>query len=542
MPLTFVSRLCRAFLPSLAALGLIATARATEPDSRMSRLASVVQPDVEITRIETLVAGTFIPPDGSPSLGELPAFCRVAAILRPAPTSEIHLELWLPTATWNGQFLGTGTGGGAGVVAYRTLARGIQRGFATVNTDLGTAPRADAAFDKPSRWQDFGGRATHLAAVVGKALTTAFYGAAPRRSYFFGASTGGQQALREAQAHPEDYDGIMAGMPANNRTHLHAAFVWNWRAFNDRPGSALSAEDVARLTAAIVASVGGRDGGAPGDAFLTDPRVARLDPKTLQVGEPKGFLRPAQVAALTAVYAGVTNPRTGERIYTSLPLGSEASPAGLLFQQDPTSMPNAHFYPFRWALGSDFDPKHFDFDHDMDRVDERLAGWLNANATDLSAFARRGGRLLMFSGTADPLVPFQDALDYYERVVASTGGLEATQAFFRYFVVPGMAHGANGPGIHELGQSLGRDIPADADHDILCTLQRWVEDGVAPDRLIATSFRDAKPAAGVKFRRPVYPYPLFPHYRGGDPARPESYEAVAHPRGSGVAPARRYLD
>jgi feruloyl esterase len=150
----------------------------------------------------------------------------------------------------------------------------------------------------------------------------------------------------------------------------------------------------------------------------------------------------------------------------------------------------------------------------------------------------------MYTGTADTSVPYQDTLNYYERVISREGGLARTEEFCRYFLVPGMRHGSGGAGLGEFGQVLARfDTPADPDHDIVAALVRWVEDGVAPDRLVATAFKEwDHPEKGIRLQRPIYPYPLFPQYVGGNPASPDSFRPAPHARGGVPVPAKRYLN
>ncbi|MDR1525195.1 MAG: tannase/feruloyl esterase family alpha/beta hydrolase, partial [Tannerella sp.] len=143
-----------------------------------------------------------------------------------------------------------------------------------------------------------------------------------------------------------------------------------------------------------------------------------------------------------------------------------------------------------------------------------------------------------YTGTADPLVPFQDAVHYYERVVEKQGGMEKTQTFFRYFLVPGMFHCGGGPGPCALGQWIS-NLSDDSDYSLFAALVKWVEEASAPERIIATAYKED---GEVRFRRPVYPYPLFPHYiEGKNPDLPESYRGVAHERGKVAVPAGKYL-
>ncbi|MNO25170.1 Tannase and feruloyl esterase [compost metagenome] len=488
-----------------------------------------------ITKVQLVPAGGFTLPDGG-IITDLPAFCRVAVKLKPTPQSDIHAEVWLPQENWNGRFLGTGSGGGAGFINYASLAFGLRRGYAAANTDMGTSPHANFAIGQPERWADFGYRATHEMTVAAKALIQFYYKRSARYSYFIGCSTGGQQALMEAQRYPSDYNGIIAGAPANNRTHLHTGFLWNYLATNQMADSAiLPKEKIDLLTNTVIGQYRGQDGGAPGDNFLTDPRRCNFDPDSIL------SLTDAQKSALKRIYAGPTNPRTGERIYTPLPYGSENVSGGLELQQNSEQLPTSLLYLFKWVFGADFDFTKFDFDRDLDTLDERLAPILNANNPDLSAMKTLGGKILMYTGTSDPLVPYQDALHYYERVIQAQGGLAQTQDFFRFFLVPGMGHCGGGPGLNDIGLGGAQSVPQDSGHDILSASVEWVEHGKAPEKIIATAFKDSFAPNGISFQRPIYPYPKLPEYVGGDPNVPSSYQGVEHERGRVLKPAERYL-
>ena len=188
-------------------------------------------------------------------------------------------------------------------------------------------------------------------------------------------------------------------------------------------------------------------------------------------------------------------------------------------------------------FGKDFDYTKFDFDRDLRRVDSLLGPVLNANSPDLRRLKSRGGKILLYAGTADQLVPAPDAITYYERVVKAQGGLRQTQDFCRFFLVPGMEHCGGGPGPNDFGQSLAPNPAPTSRNDVLTALVEWVEHQQAPEQLLVT----APARGGAARQRPVFPYPKFPEYNGGDPARPTSYRGVAHPRGGVPVPAKSYL-
>jgi feruloyl esterase len=331
-----------------------------------------------------------------------------------------------------------------------------------------------------------------------------------------------------AQRYPEDYDGILCGAPANNRTHLHAMLLWNYQAFNAKPGMYLTPQQADAITEAVLKKNAGKDGGHPDDKFLTDPRLATFDPDELN------FLTKDQKEAMKKVYAGPVNPSTGEPIHSPITLGSEyIRVIGLLDQQDSLNQLGL-LYPFRWVFGFDFDPMKFDFDKDMTYLDSLLAPVLNATDPNLKLFKATGGKMLMYAGASDPLIPFEDAIQYYDRVIDTMGGLTNVQDFYRCFVVPGLWHNNGGPGPCNIGQRIS-DLSTPSESNVFTALIHWVENGIAPEQLVGATW-------DAPLRMPVYLYPKFPHLINGQkPGVPESYEGVIHERGKVTIPATRYL-
>jgi feruloyl esterase len=522
-------------------------ASAAEPiDQACAALARTALPAAKVKFAAVVGAGRFTPAGGgldadlAARVATLPAFCRVEVSAAPAPDSTIGIEVWLPLDRWNGRFLGTGNGGGAGAIAYNMgMIEGLKRGFAVANTDLGTAPDITLLEDHPERWNDFGHRATHEMTRVGQALTRGFYQVDSFRSYFEGCSTGGQQALVTAQRYPHDYDGILAGAPGNNRTHSSSYFLWNYQAANATPQSKMVPAQWSMVTRAVLAACAGKDGGAPGDQFLTDPRSCQFDPASLQChagGAAEQCLTPPQIAAVRRMYAGPVNPRTGERVYPGMPPGSEALPLGPARFSEPTIL--SRLFVMRWGMGKDFSAATFDFDRDLDRIDARLSSALNANNSDLNDFALRGGKLMIYSGLADAGVPFADVVQYYDRVLESSRAADGDN-FARLFLVPGMGHCVGGPGVTDIGQPFSPVVPADHDGDALMRLVAWTEGGKAPDQLVAR--KPALDGASAQ-ERLVCAYPALPQYSGGDPSKRGSFICTARARGTAQQPARRYLN
>lgn len=458
----------------------------------------------------------------------LPAHCEVKVELRPVEQSRILVEVWLPIQNWNGDFLGTGNGGSAGNIVALELANGLRRGYATANTDMGTEPDIDKLIGCPERWKDFGYRATHLMTVVGKQITEAFYGEAIGTSLFIGGSTGGQQALSEAQRYPEDYNGILAIAPAYYRTHLHYGFIWNWMALHKCADTGFAQEAAQLVTDHLLKKYGNQGCCLPGDRFFTCPQFIDLDSAVFDDCEG---LTEGQKEALKMLSQAPKNPVTGEKIYPAVYTpGSEAVDLGLVTQSNLQQFEKDFLYLFRWLAGKDYDFTTFDFNKDVAYFDHVLGDILNATSVDLSQFRELGGKLLMLHGMADPIIPYTDSQQYYEQVVHTDGGIEKTRAYFRYFQIPGLGHIAGGPGVQDITSHGFQATPQDTDHDSLVALSKWVKTGKAPERLLAVAFKDGNILNGIlydhfEYERPCFAYPYDAEFVGTDPNNPNHYAA-----------------
>src|SRR5882757_11510406 len=260
----------------------------------------------------------------------------------------------------------------------------------------------------------------------------------------------------EAQRLPYDYDGILAGAPAFNRTHIHTVSVAQYRATHATLASYIPATKFDVINQAVLAQCRGQDGGAKTDPFLTDPRDCKFDPATLAC--PAGLdgpncLNADQVAAMKVYYAGSTNLATGALIAPGNARGSETSnPSALGFALNESSNEPTFDSLFKWVFGLTWQWQTFDFNNDMAKVDQVLAADLNANSTDLRPFQAKGGKLILYHGFADPLIPSQTTINYYNALIQTmTGSTSAksvvqTQQFARLFMAPGMWHCKDGPG------------------------------------------------------------------------------------------------
>lgn len=434
----------------------------------------------------------------------VPECCRVKLELAPEQDSYIRVELWLPTDCWNGMYLGTGNAGGAGFIIPHSLINGTARGYATANTDLGTFPGVDTLIGKASRWKDFGYRATHLMTVAAKELIEVFYGQKPKYSFFVGTSTGGQQALKEAQDFPEDYDGIVAVCPAYNRIRLHTSFVRNWQILKRRrvDFGQREAEAVSRR---IIEVYAGESGGKSGDPYLTEPGRISVDYGIFQELIKQGTLTEQHVEALKELHEDVRNPRTGELIYPGMTVGSERFELGIPHINDKEAFAEGSFFPMRWPWGKDFDFMTFDFDKDFTRITEEMSPVLDATETDLSAFRNAGGKLLLVSGSTDPIIPCRDTTNYYEAVLRAMGGKANTEDFLSYYFIPGLGH-VDGPCVQDVGVWGLAQIPKDREHDMLECLRAWVTQGVKPGRMRLCSLENASRQGKVVGEKEVHPY------------------------------------
>ncbi|NBV25464.1 MAG: tannase/feruloyl esterase family alpha/beta hydrolase [Proteobacteria bacterium] len=436
----------------------------------------------------------------------------VKLVLSPAKGSKINVEVWLPDAVkWNARFLGLGNGGAAGKINPGGLASASATGYAVATTDMGTAPNAASGIGNPEVWKDFGFRATHLMTVAAKQIVKAHYGKAPEFSYFSGGSTGGQQALQEAQRYPEDYDGIAAAVAAHCRTPLHAYFLWNDQILKKCP---FTKSQDANIMAAANEFMAAREIPAAAGKFVSDPRCTAADIQSvITLARKKDpTLTDEHVSALRKLFDGPRHAATGERIFNGIPLGSSIEAS------------HGHLYLFNWVFGADKKTEDINFSGDIDTYTAKLAPYLNAENPDLSAFAKRGGRLVMTLGTADSVVPYHSSIDYYERVAERMGGLDKVQSFFRFYVVPGLAHGG-GPGINQ-------------PPNLLEAVRAWREKDTTPVALTGWHVENGNPNGkpGVAWEMPIYPYPA----KTGWNAATSTFQPVDGPRGGVDRIAERF--
>jgi feruloyl esterase len=461
-------------------------------------LAKLALPHASVTLAQDVPAGQLTLPAGAvptfpgfpaPNFGNVPAICRVAATLKPTSDSDIRIEVWLPTANWNGKLEAVGNGAWAGSISYRDLATAVTAGWAAVSTDTGhTETTAAFVVGHPEKLIDFAYRAVHEMTLAAKPIVSAYYGKNPARVYFNGCSTGGRQALAEAQRYPNDYDGIVAGAPANYPTHLQGAQVWTAQITNQSDGYIPPAK-YPMVHKAVLEACDALDGVK--DRVLEDPRRCHFDPQVLlcKGSDAETCLTAAQVEVARKVYAG-----PGPSLFPGLERGSELGWA-MLSGPKPLALA-AETYQYLVFKDPTWDYLKFDAARDMATADKVIGPTMNSIDPNLKPFFKHGGKLLMYHGWADPGIPPQNSVNYFTSVEDTVGGRAAASDSIRLFMVPGMGHCRGGDGTD--------------DFDKIGTLASWVETNQAPDHILAAH----KTKGAIDRTRPLCPYPQTAHYKG----------------------------
>ncbi|PCJ28001.1 MAG: tannase/feruloyl esterase family alpha/beta hydrolase [SAR86 cluster bacterium] len=494
------------------------------------QLGSLVIPDTKISLTEIVYRDSFIPPGSDESIAT-PPFCRIVGMTTPA----VNFEVWLPLSSWNGNYQSVGNGGMAGTISYSAMANALRRGYATASTDTGHVAGpipfdASWASGRQDLIEDFGHRALHLTTVNAKQVTEAFYQSPPDYSYYVGCSKGGQQGLMEAQRYPDDFDGIIAGDPANNWTRFYAgAHLWYSLAMLADEEAYIPPAKLPALGNAVNAACDTLDGIE--DGILQNPLACNFEPATLTcpVGtDNNSCLTPKQVTAVEKIWSGVNNS-AGELIYPGLVPGGEAyrgSWSTWVTGAEPYN--SLHWRGgegfFRWFVfnDADWDFRSFDFDKDLEYALEKVGSAVDSNDPDLRPLRDNGAKLIVYHGWSDPDISPVASINYYERVIDVIAddtkainwqsALSQTQDFYRLFMVPGMAHCRGGPGPDSF--------------DALTALENWVERGIAPETIIASKIIDGE----VVRTRPLCAYPEAASYNGsGSTDDASNFSCVAPP-------------
>ncbi len=483
-------------------------------------------------------------------------FCRVVGVAKPSSDSLINFEVWLPAtaASWTGRLKTDGTGGYAGATPIARMATDLAQGFVVAGSDMGHAggESADWTMGHPERVKDWGYRAHYFVTSAAKALTTAYYGKPAHHAYFEGCSNGGRQAMMMAQRYPDLFDGIVAGAPSQFYGDTLLSLVWTGHSQVPVLGAppVLSAEKRAMMSARAMAACDAQDGLV--DQQITNPRACTFDPSVLQctAGETPNCLTAEQMRAARAVYNGIPTANGGQR-WNGPVVGSEADWIPAFADTGGYGVFIGHFVYSQ--LTPPFAPRSLNVVTEYDRIKEAVTPFMVAPSPDLSRFKARGGKIIQYHGWNDAVVAphtspnYAHALAQFERlkglspaafdqavenlsaadVAAAAQAQSATvQQYHRLFMLPNVAHCGGGSGPSNIGGGTGDPLPAfrDADHDTVLALARWVEQGVAPEFIVATSLKDGT----VTRQRPVCVYPKQARYNGsGDINVASNFSCVA---------------
>jgi hypothetical protein len=471
-------------------------------------------PRAEIAAADEIRSGSFVAPDATSY--DVPDFCRIQGEARPTRESRIRFEVWMPATGWNGRYYQLGNGGYAGSIPYALLAGELRRGNAVAATDtghVGDAFDASWARGQPEKIVDYGWRSLKETSDAARILIQTYYGVSARHRYFVGCSNGGRQALMLAQRFPKDWDGILAGAPALDWTRQLASFAWIQQTLRSDPENWIPAAKLPSIQRAALASC--TPDARVVEGVPTDPRACQFDPSVLicEGGESDRCLTPKQAAALAGIHNGPPSYFGFESTTAAVPGNWEQ----WILNADPHARSqvtlgeqffrNMVFADGHWQLDDFEDTRDLALAQSARVKGQPLADALDANNTDLAAFERRGGKLLMYFGWADAVISPRAGVAYYEAVLARMG-MERTRAFFRLFMVPGMTHCQGGPAPHVFGQSaLTPGLHDDAAYDIRRALEAWVERGVVTQSIVAAKYIDDEPARGVAKTRVLCPFP-----------------------------------
>lgn len=438
-------------------------------------------------------AGTFMPSGTTDKFPGLPSFCRITATLKPTSDSDIGIEVWLPASNWNGKYLAVGSGGWGGSINYDGLADALRRGYATSATDDGHRTQgAGFIVGHPEKFIDFAYRAEHEMTVEAKTLINAFYGRDAHYSYWNGCSGGGREGLLQAYRFPDDFDGIIAGDPANVRRNAWA--LWLAVQTFKNPAAYISPAKYPMIHRAVLDACDANDGLK--DGLIENPESCHVDFKALQCKSADGpdCLTSRQVQTAQTIISPATTA-SGEVLFPRLEPGTELRWARLAGGPQPADL---FLDQFRYVVNHDsnWDWRTFDLARDAAK-----ANAINKDVDDLdphlAAFAKRGGKLLIYHGWADQQVAPGSSVEFFKSAAALSGDPAKASDWIRLFMAPGMAHCSGGEGPDSF--------------DTISLMEKWVEQGNAPAQIVATQHD----AAGQTDRtRPLCPYPQVVRYNG----------------------------
>jgi tannase/feruloyl esterase len=443
----------------------------------------------------------------------LPEYCEVEGYVTP----QVKFRLGLPAADWNGMYYQTGNGGRGGRLNFEGCTNALSRNFAVATTNMGH-DGTDSLWGRidPQLREDWGHRSTHVTAVAAKNVINKYYGSQPRQSIFQGCSTGGREGLSEVEAYPQDFDGVIAGNPAfasrlGGIQNLYLGQV----GLDDNGQPIMTQPKLVLLHQAVLEACDDLNGDVK-DGVIRDPRDCKFDPSVLacEGAETSDCLTPKEVDTVKAYYSGPRD-KHGKLLYPYVaPYGAELSFAFIALQG--AGFADSGLKNLLLPVGADTPTSYRDWDlknpknikrlEPMARVYDPVDPYEDPNPKE---FARHGGKLLMYHGSSDAGANFGVSIDYISEVASRMGGFDKINSWARLFMAPGMGHCGGGEGPNEF--------------DALGAMTAWLEDGIAPDRIIATN-------SATGHSRPLVPYPKVPEYIGsGDIKDAQNYVASDPP-------------
>ncbi|KAK1520289.1 tannase and feruloyl esterase [Colletotrichum costaricense] len=499
----------------------------------LESITEVLPPGVSINYVNFVAEnGTFGDKAAVGNATALPQGCAVGVNLISSATSSYNFALYMPT-NWNSRFMATGNGGFGGFTNWAYMGMFSQYGFASMSTDTGHISGfgdTSWALNNPEAMMDWGYRAMHGSVVVAKAVLTAYYGSVPDYSYYVACSTGGRQGLKEVQEFPEDFDGVLVNAPAWWTTRLGAAGVQ--RGILNLPSDDPKHIPVSLLQLILTEMIkqcDPQDGIT--DSIVMDPYACDFRPEAMLCtstnNNASSCLTPQQINTLrqlTSDYVDVDQTF----VFPKPSLGSS-----LAFVASGTEEPSAIGlqYVINMVVNdTDWDWRSFDF-NTVKLIDTIDPGNSTADKYDLSAFKNRGGKLIHLHGLADDTISSGASIYFYEEVYkAMQINLDD---FYRMFLVPGLFHCTGSTaapwytGISTIGGAT-HGVPGsdDADHNGIYAIMRWVEEGIAPQKLVATKYHEDNVLRGIARQRPICPYPLKARYVTGEIDLADSWECA----------------
>ena len=466
----------------------------------------------------------------STSKASAPAHCVVKGKIEKRKGADgkdysIGFELRLPEK-WNNKFLFQGGGGLDGSVSPATgTARpsgstakpALTRGYAVVSTDSGHSGNNTDFVKDQQAVLNYAFQSTGKVTNVAKQLIEIMYSIQPRHSYFMGCSNGGREAMQAAMYYPNEFDGIIAGNPGFRLSKAAIGETWDNNQFlkyapTDKNGNkivadALTQEDLDVVAQGVLDRCDAKDGLK--DGIINSWEKCDFKPEMVEkkIGKKK-------VDLLNAIFNGAKNSK-GENVYASWPYDAGINTMGWRMWKHGTSKtgtPNSINFMMGTASLSDYyikparpgmKPTEFDFDKDVAKTNE-IGGLNDADKTDLSTFKARGGKIIIYEGVSDPVFSAHDIRDWYKKLVENMGNVDS---FTRLFMVPGMNHCGGGPAMENF--------------DALTALEKWTEDGIAPDYIIGKA---GKEYPDPNKEQPLCPYPKVATYVGGDKNKASSFE------------------